>query len=496
MGWLSVSPLLISALTAIFAGISYRLPLAQKIFHFLGSFALLVSVCLLFYQLNHVPILVLQLGGYSAPFGISIVIDKFSSLMLLITGLVTFCVAIYGLTDLRENEINRGFYSAFWLLLCGVCGAFSTGDLFNLYVWFEVMLIAVLTMLVIGGQRAQFDAALKYALINLVTTILMLTAIALLYGLTGTLNMADLAVRLAEPPQLPLASIACLLLLLAFAMKAALFPFYFWLPASYHTANTTSIAIFAALLTKVGIYALIRLVTLLFPHQHYFLVLLLVLAGLTMVSGVLGAAAEYHLQRILSFHIISQIGYVVMGLAFYTPFALACAIFFMFHNMLVKTNLFLISGITSQVGQSHDVRQLGGFYQSSPFLAFLFLISAFSLAGFPPFSGFWGKFLLFSAGVETHHLVMVFIALLVSFVTLYSMVKIWNQVFWKSAHESVKENALVKTQKLGLFPPIILLTGFSLFMGFVPNPIFNTIQSATEQMMQPEIYTQAVLGKN
>ncbi|GAL17378.1 Na(+) H(+) antiporter subunit D [Vibrio maritimus] len=276
------------------------------------------------------------------------------------------------------------------MLLAGVYGAFLTGDIFNLYVWFEVMLIASFGLMVLDAGKVQVDGAVKYVVLNLVSTLVFLLAIGLLYGATGTLNLADLHTKAQSMPTETQALLS-VLFLFAFAIKSALFPLFSWLPASYHTLPNTVVALFAGLLTKVGVYALIRLFTLVFPlAESGWQPLLIWVAGLTMLTGVLGAAAQFDIKRILSFHIISQIGYMIMGLAIYTPLALAGAIFYIVHHIIVKANLFLIGGFVERRYGSSQLSKLGGVYKSMPLLAFLFIIPAFSLAGFP-LIGFLGQ---------------------------------------------------------------------------------------------------------
>lgn len=495
MSWLPVLPLLTCFLIVIFNCLFWPYAVVQKSCHLLGAVILLLVSALLFYFVSLHEILVLQFGGFKAPFGISFVIDRLSAMMLLITGIIGFCVSIYAVHDINTREQKSGFYIAYWLLLMGICGAFSTGDLFNFYVWFEVMLIASFVLLASGNQKKQLDAAMKYVSLNLVATMLMLLSIGLLYAMVGTLNMADLALKLKTYPLSGTATTVIVLLVIALSIKSALFPLFFWLPASYHTINVTSAAIFAGMLTKVGVYALIRVSTLILPDSHYILSGLLFIAGLTMLSGVLGAVSEFDFRRLLSFHIISQIGYMVMGLAIYTPFALAAAVFYMVHHIIVKTNLFLISGICTKIGKSSNIRVLGGFYKQYPYLAILFFIPAFSLAGLPPLSGFWGKLLLLRAALNTSHFIIAAIALLVGLLTLYSMTKIWTQVFWQEKPFEALPKFAFSNFKLGsMLSPVILLVAMTLFIGLFPQPIFEMMLKAAEQLSHPDWYIQAVLG--
>lgn len=495
MNWLPLLPLLTCFFVLAVNCLFWRYPRSQKTFHLIGAVLLLCVTGLLFYVVLSQEILVVQLGEYKAPYGITFVIDRLSAIMLFITGIIGFCVSIYAISDVNAWYQKAGFYVAYWVLLMGICGAFSTGDLFNLYVWFEVMLIASFVLLVLGNEKVQLDGAMKYVSLNLVATILMLLAIAMLYAMIGTLNMADLGLKLKAYPLTGTVTTVILLLAIAFAIKAALFPLFFWLPASYHTANVSTAAIFAAMLTKVGVYALIRLTTLILPDNHYILSLLLFIAGLTMLTGVLGAASEFNFRRLLSFHIISQIGYMIMGLAIYTPFAIAGAIFFIIHNIFAKTNLFLISGLCSRLGKTSDLKRLGGFYQKYPFLALLFFVPALSLAGMPPSSGFWGKLVLLEASLNTSHYIIAAVALLVSILTLYSMTKIWTQVFWKPPSSNMLSlNSYSNTKLFFFFSPVVILVVMILALGFFPQPVFKVMLKAAEQTAHPEWYIYAVLG--
>jgi len=289
-----------------------------------------------------------------------------------------------------------------------------------------------------------------------------------------------------------------MLFLVAFGTKAAVFPLFFWLPASYHTPPVAVSAIFAGLLTKVGVYALIRVFTLVFVQDTGFTHrLILVLAGLTMVTGVLGAMAQNDFRRILSFHIISQIGYMIMGLGLFAPAAIAASVFYVVHHIIVKTNLFLISGITERLGASHSLKRLGGFYDARPVLGLLFLIPALSLAGLPPLSGFYAKFALIVAGLRAESYAIVAAALVVSLLTLISMTKIWAEVFWKPAPEAEVDNggeAIAGRGMAALWAPVAALALMTVCIGLFPEPVYRICERAAGQLSDPSAYIEAVLG--
>ncbi|MEM6376560.1 MAG: proton-conducting transporter membrane subunit, partial [Pseudomonadota bacterium] len=378
----------------------------------------------------------------------------------------------------------------------GVVGAFITGDLFNLYVWFEVMLISSFGLLVLGGRAEQIDGGVKYVALNLVSTIMFLSGIGLIYGMTGTLNLADLAsaVDQADPDLL---TVVAILFMIAFGVKAALFPLFFWLPASYHTPAFAVSAVFAGLLTKVGVYALLRMFTLVFDHDTAFThTILLWVAALTMVTGVLGAAAQTDMRKILSFHIVSQIGYMIMGLALLTPLALVGAVFYLVHHIIVKANLFLIAGVAQRLTGSTELGQIGGLYKSAPLLAILFFIPAFSLAGFPPLSGFWAKFLLVKAALDVEGWIIAAVALVVGLLTIYSMTKIWAAAFWEPHPDGLAPalSRLSARERGALLWPVAGLAVMTIAIGLSPEPFVAFAQQSAAQLLDPQAYIAAVLG--
>jgi len=472
---------------------------AQKVIGLAGSTLLLMSAALLLWLVDRDGILVLQVGAWPAPFGITLVADRFSSIMVMLAGLMVFAVSVYSLAMVDDRRIKFGFHPLVQLLLMGVCGAFLTGDLFNLYVWFEVMLIASFVLLTLGGERGQLEGAIKYVTLNLISSAVFLAAIGVLYAATGTLNMADLALKLRSFPDEGIVSVLAMLFLIAFGTKAAVFPLFFWLPASYHTPPVAVSAIFAGLLTKVGVYALIRAFTLLFVTDLQFTHnLLMLIAGLTMVTGVLGAMAQNEVRRILSFHIVSQIGYMLMGLALFTPLALAGSVFYIIHHIVVKTNLFLIGGIIERRFGSGRLADTGGLYRSAPVLATLFFVSAMSLAGVPPLSGFFAKLTLIQGGLEAERYPNVVAALAVSLLTVYSMTKIWAEAFWKPAPDDSPADASSPDarswgHRLSQFAPVVLLASITVGIGLMAGPVMNASIATAEQLLDPYAYIDAVL---
>lgn len=442
-----------------------------------------------------------NLGDWPAPFGIVLVADLFSAFMLLMAGIVSLAALVFSFATLHNRNIRFGHYSVVNLMLVGVSGAFLTGDMFNLFVWFELMLISSFVLLALGGGRRRIEGSVKYVAINLVSSAFFLAGAGLLYATTGTLNMADLSVKISEVENQGLVTTIAMFFVISFGLKSAAFPLFFWLPASYHTPSIDVTALFSGLLTKVGIYALIRTFTLVFVNDVDFThTLIMVLAGFTMVVGVIGAVAQYDYRRLLSFHIVSQIGYMLMGLSIFTPAALAGAILFIAHNILVKTSLFLVGGLLARSSGTESLNRMGDMYRRKPVIAGLFAIAALSLAGLPPSSGFISKLALVRAGLEAEAYAVVGVSLFVSLLTLYSMTKIWNSVFWRPVPEDAPKSVpglreLRGVQLALMLSPVLLLIGLSVVFGFIAQPAFEVATNAAESLMDPSAYVQAVLGE-
>jgi len=506
MNTLIVLPILIPLFSAILMFFTWNKIRAQKALALISTTGVLIVSILLVFWVNEHELFSLAVGKWQSPFGISLMVDRFSAVMILATAIVALLIVIYSISMLDINRESFGFHPMMQIMLLGVYGAFLTADLFNLYVWFEVMLIASFVLMAFGGERPQMEGAVKYVTLNLLSSALFLTALGILYGKVGTLNMADIALKLSEG-KLPsgMASISALLFLIGFGIKAGLFPLYFWLPASYHTPPIPVIALFAGILTKVGAYAIIRVFTLVFPFIQdatYLHTVILILAALTMLSGILGAIVQFDVRRLLSFLIISHIGYIVMGLGLYTPFALGATVFYIVQNIFIKVDLFLIFGLVFLMKRTYDLNHMGGIYRNAPGLACLFLIPALSLAGIPPFPGFFGKIALVQAGFDVKQYAIIAISLLVSLLTIYSIGKIWAEAFWKNKptlpDNPTKEPFPIFQPKTHLFfayLPSLTLTTFIVLIIIFSEPCFAYAMKAGNQLMHPEVYIQTILQK-
>ncbi len=494
MNALVVLPILLPLLVGASCVVLWRYVAAQRILTLAGGIVYLAVSVVLLERVAREGIQAVQKGAWTAPFGITLVADMFSAVLVATTGVVALVVVVYSLGTMDRNREAYGYYPLFNILIMGVSGAFLTGDIFNLFVWFEVLLISSFVLLALGGERAQLEGAIKYVTLNLVASAFFLAAVGILYAMAGSLNMADLSQRLGNAAQPGLVTTLAILFLVAFGIKGAIFPLFFWLPASYHTPPVAVSAIFGGLLTKVGVYALIRVFTLLFLNNvDYTHTIILWAGGITMVTGVLGAVAQYEFRRLLSFHIVSQIGYMVMGLGFFTPLALTGTVFFIVHNIFVKTNLFLVSGVAHRLHGTGDLKKLGGLYHAHPWVSLLFLLSAFSLAGVPPLSGFFGKLLLVKAGLGIGEFALVAAALGVSLLTLFSMTKIWAEAFWKPLPPETAVHAPGAGRAL-MLGPIVTLAVLAVVMGVAAGPFLELAWQAGHQLADPEPYIRSVLG--
>ncbi|MFP3861019.1 MAG: proton-conducting transporter membrane subunit [Bacteroidales bacterium] len=482
-------PLLIVVLLIFFS----RSIQTVKIIGLSGIFFVFLVSVLLFLEVKTQGIQVTQSGGWRAPLGITLVVDLLSAIMLLVSSFTALLVGIYSFASVSRKHHEYKFFLFFHTLLMGVNGTLITGDIFNMYVWFELMLISSFVLITLGTKRQQLEGAIKYVTMNLLASFLFLAGIGLVYGKTGTLNLADLAEVVRFDGQSGIMNFSFVLFFTAFAIKAAVFPFFFWLPASYHTPPIAVTALFAGLITNVGIYVMIRFFTLYLDNlTPFWQTLLLVLAGLTMVIGVLTAASSYDIRRILSFYIISQMGYLIMGLGFFTSFALASVLFYMVHSNLTKSAAFLAGGLIKQKTGSYDLKAIGGLFKENPFLGVIFFLPALSLAGIPPLSGFFGKLLLIKAGFENGNFLVTGIAVWASVFTLFSMLKIWNEAFWKP---SPKGSPDLNSMPLNNFMmiPVIILAFSTLILGVFTQQVMDIMFEATEMIKDSNAYIDAVL---
>lgn len=435
----------------------------------------------------------LHLGGWIAPFGVTMVVDMLAALLILVTSIVAFCCLLYAFRTIGEEREQFYFYPLFLFLITGVIGSFMTGDVFNLFVCFEVMLVASYVLISLGGTKIQLRESLKYILINILSSFLFLVAIAFLYAMTGTLNFAHLSLRVAEVGQDGLMTTVAILFLIVFSLKAGLFLF-FWLPGAYSAPPTAISAIFAALLTKVGIYAIVRVFTLVFYHEpevtHLFIG---ILAALTMLLGAIGAVAFWDIKKILTYNVIVGVGFILAGVATFTTVGMTGALYYLIHDMIVKALIFLLGGTVIYLTGTSNLRDLSGLIRLHPQLGWMFFIAALSLSGIPPLSGFLGKLFISEGTFETGYFWLGAIGLFTSLMVLYSIMKVFMNAFW--GYTVIKEEE-EKGTTTGLLLPIGILTTLTIAFGIGTQAIHEYVDLAVEVLMNPSIYIEAVLGLN
>lgn len=438
-------------------------------------------------------------GNWPAPFGIVFVADTFSALLVLLTAIAGLAVSVFSAGSVTERRIKFGYFPIFHFLLLGLTGAFLAGDVFNLYVWFEIIIISSFVLITIGGEKAQIEGAVKYFTLNILASVMFLTAIAVLYGLTGSLNMADLAVKVPQAPNRELVHICALLFFVAFGIKSAVFPLYFWLPDSYHTPPPAVSAIFAGLLTKVGVYALVRMVSLVFHGDTYLADVLAAIAGLTLLAGAAGAMTQRHLRKIFSYLIICHIGYMIGGLSMLTQAGITGLVFYLVHDIIVKTNIFMVAGLIYKIKGANTLKNLGGLYAGYPFISLLVAIPLFSLVGIPPLSGFWPKISLIRAGMDTERYLLTGLILFAGFVTLIVIARVWAEAFWKSAPPLAKReefeyfDEMLRWRKVMIIAPIAMLSAVSLYIGLGAEHIQALSLRISGELLDAAPYIRAVL---
>ena len=480
----------------------------QRFFSMSALTGMLICAGVLLWAADQVGPQVMFVGGWAANEGILLVVDRLAALMVIVSTVVTMGVLGYSIGQGRSSfdEESDGhaplpvFHPSLLVLAAGVTTTFISGDLFHLYVGFEMLLAASFVLLTLGGTVERVRAGATYVQVSLLSSMIFLAAIGLVYGATGTVNLALLSERVAD---LPIGTVALLhlLLLIGFAVKAAVFPMSGWLPDSYPTAPAPVTAVFAGLLTKVGIYAIIRTQTLLFPNSS-FTNLMLWAAMLTMVVGILGAIAQDDIKRMLSYTLVSHIGYMLFGIALGSTIGLAAAIFYVVHHITIQTTLFLVTGLVERVGGSSDSTTLGDLARISPVLGVLFFVPAMNLAGIPPFSGFLGKVGLIQAGVSDGGWLpyaVVVASVLTSLLTLYAIAQIWGRAFWSENARGLTGQGPVRggyhqALGLGVLVPTVALVVVGIGLTIVAGPLFDITTRAATDLMLRTPYLEAILG--
>ncbi|WP_346238991.1 proton-conducting transporter membrane subunit [Niabella insulamsoli] len=495
-GNLILAPVFIHLLIAIFQLMAWRKTVTQRILSIGGAFIALLSAIMLFAHVFAQGTLTINASNWKAPFSIVFVADLLATVMVLLTSIAGFAVSLFSATGLSRQRMLYGYFPIFHFLLMGLNGAFLTGDIFNLYVWFEVIIIASFVLMTLGGRRNQLEGALKYMSMNILASMFFLTGIGILYGMTGSLNMADLSIKMHNVQNRSLVGITSVFFILGFGIKSAVFPLYFWLPSSYHTPPSAVAATFGGLLTKVGIYAMLRVNSLIFIPDDFTKNLLMVIAVLTILTGAFGSLNKMNIRQLFSYLIVCHIGFMVGGISMFTKLALTGTIFYLIHDIMVKTNLFLISGFIMQLRGIITMEKLGGLYKEYPKVSLLVAIVLFSLVGIPPLSGFWPKIYLFQAAFNNSNYFFIAALILGSLVTLYVVAKMWSEIFWKQTPDGVIEEnkfePLPVLRKLLLLLPIGLLAAASVYIGLNAEAVVQISERIAAELLDTSSYINAV----
>lgn len=491
MNNLVVLPLLIPLLTAVILIFLSKRVKVQRWISLISVFLNMLSVVLLINQVQDKGIQTLYMGGWLPPYGIVFVADMFALLLVMTTLVVAAGCLLYAFRTIGEQREKYYFYPFVQFILAGVIGSFITGDLFNLFVCFEVMLISSYALIVLGGTKRQLRETIKYVLINIISSSLFVAAMAYLYGVVGTLNMAHLSVRVAEAGQGGILSVIAVMLLIVFALKAGLFLF-FWLPGSYSVPPTAITALFGALLTKVGLYAIIRTFTLIFYHDQSFTHSIIAwMAIATMILGGLGAVAYKDVYRILNYNVVISVGFIAFGLAVATKESLDGTVLYLMHDMVAKALMFILGGMIIAAAGTNRLNEMGGLIKRYPWMGWMFFILTLALVGIPPLSGFPGKVLMVRGGLNEGEFLLTAFAVASSLIVLYSLVRLFMGAFWREDHllpvrDQKKWHSTAYVSVIGLFILVIAL-------GVGSEWIYSYAGQAGEVLANPSIYIDAVL---
>ncbi|MBR3063142.1 MAG: Na+/H+ antiporter subunit D [Exiguobacterium sp.] len=489
---LPVFPIVIPALAAILMMFMPKRVQLQRAMA-LGALVITAIVSLfLVHTVSTEGIQTLNLGNWQAPFGITLVSDMLSALLVTTSTLLTLFIVWFAVHYFSDSYEGNYLYISMLFLLVGVNGAFTTGDIFNLFVFFEVFLMSSYVLIVLGGRGVQLRESIKYLLVNIIASALFVMSVALLYGVTGTLNIADLAMKIPLVDNPDAITVIGVLFVIVFGMKGALVPLHYWLPGAYVVAPTPILAMFGALLTKVGVYSILRTYTLLFDGNGEFLqTLLMVLAVLTIFIGMTGAIAYNDVKLIIIYNIMIAVGVILYGISVNTQTSLEGSLYYLIHDMIIKAVLFMLVGLMIGITKSGQLRDMGGLITRFPLFGWTFFVAALSLAGIPPLSGFFGKLLIVSGGMDEGELFGPLLVLLSSLFVLYSVMKIFLNGFWGEAKREYDGPLVPYTKRL--IVPVFLLLIIAVAYGFGAEAIHPYITQAIEPLVNPEIYIDAVI---
>ena len=497
--WIAL-PIILPALVAPFIVLAARYHIGiQRALSVAGVVALILVAAGLAWQSADGTVTLYQMGDWAAPFGIVLVADRLSTMMVLLTAILALCVILYAIGSGWDNR-GRHFHALFQFQLMGIMGAFLTGDLFNLFVFFEVLLIASYGLMIHAGGDARLRAGVQYVLFNLIGSTLFLFALGSIYAETGTLNMADLANRVAfvSADETVGIRVAAVLLLLVFAIKAALVPLHFWLPSSYAEAPAPVAALFA-IMTKVGAYAIIRVYTMIFPPEleattGLFDIWLLPAALVSLAIGMIGVLAAKKLDRLVAFSVIGSMGMVMVSISLFTPAGIAAALYYIVHSTLAGAALFLISDLV-RTGRADLELTAQPKMSGNALTAAMFFVGAIAMAGLPPLSGFLGKLLVLDAAYDSRLMVWIWVIVLSSsLISILGFARAGSVLFWKAHSIEPEEGAEAPPQPNALAYVAVgvlvtLLIAHTVFAGQVHGYTSTT----AAQLFAPDAYISTVV---
>jgi multicomponent Na+:H+ antiporter subunit D len=459
----------------------------------LGTFSLFALSLYSIKLVNAHQVLVYKVGGWIPPIGICMVLDGLTSFMLVTVNLVSFLVTVYSINYMEKYTDKYRFHTLFMLMLAGMNGVIITGDLFNLFVFLEIASIASYALVAFGTEAEELEASFKYAIMGSVASSFILLGIALLYGYTSTLNMADISLVLSSKPAGLMASFIAVLFLMGFGLKAALVPFHAWLPDAHPSAPASISAMLSGVLIKVlGVYALLRIFFNVLGTNNNILLILMFLGAISMLVGVFLAIGQWDFKRLLAYHSISQIGYVILGIGLGTPLGILGGLFHLFNHSVFKSLLFLNSGAVVYSIGTRDLQQMGGLKEKMPVTANTNLIASMSIAGIPPFNGFWSKLLIILACIQSGRIIYAICAVVASILTLASFMKVQKYAFLGKLNEKWQE---IKEVPGAMRLSMIVLAVICVIVGLLLTPMFRPfLQNAVDVLLLGTGYKDAVFG--
>lgn len=481
-----VIPLLFAAITIFFKNNTVK----QRQITFVATLLVLASAIYNTIKIYKYKALILEMGNWKSPFGITLTLDGINSILISISAFVFLMTLIYSFKTLDTNTENSFFYTGFLLIMVGINGAFTTGDIFNLFVFYEILLMSSYLLLLVGTKKEQVKSSISYVLMNVFAGSLFVISVAYLYTIVGSLNMAYISKTISLLPDKRGVYLVGAVMIFVFAMKGALFPLFTWMNRAYAAPPIAVSVIFAALLTKVGLYSIIRTYSLFYYESSFIKYFLLFLATISIIAGSIGAIYQKNLKQIIIFNIVISLGIMVAGTSTLNNSGLKGVILYAIHDILLKSVLFLIVGIIIYICNVKNIKKCG-LINKYPLLGWIFFISSLCLAGVPPFSGFYGKALILRGLIEEKQILVAILVALSGLIILYSLIKIFLNIFYDNINKTLEFKPLPKI----LMFPVVMLLALAIIIGLCSNLIDPFLQNATNTITNPQIYIDLVLKK-